>query len=86
MHEQGLLKTKNATVKPAQNESYVIGHERKISECYNLIKLKFIVEEEEGKEKKGKLGNVQALRNEKDIIKDEKQKSNICGKDECMIM
>ena len=84
MHEQGLLKTKNALVKPVQNEAYVISHERKIAEGYNLIKLKFIVEEvQEGKEKasKNKLGNIQAFRNGGEIIRDEKEKSNVCGKD-----
>jgi len=30
MQEQDLLKTKNAIVRPAHNESHVIGHNRKI--------------------------------------------------------
>ena len=47
MYQQQLLKTKNAIVRPAQkdNQSHVIGHNRKIQECVNIIKLKFIVEE-----------------------------------------
>lgn len=45
MNEQGLLKSKNALVRPAHNESHILSQERKIAECYNLIKLRFIVEE-----------------------------------------
>lgn len=60
MHEQGLLKTKNAVVRPAHNESHVIGQSRKIQECVNIIKLKFIIEEVED-------SKVQALRNNSGI-------------------
>lgn len=43
MTEQGLLKDKNVIVRPYHKENYIINHDRKISECYNLIKLRFIV-------------------------------------------
>ena len=45
MHEQKLLSTKNAIVRPMHKESQIIGHHRKIQECYNIIKLSFIIEE-----------------------------------------
>lgn len=44
MQEQELLKTKHAIVRPAHNESHIIGHNRKIQECVNIIKLRFIIE------------------------------------------
>ena len=75
MHEQGLLKSKNAIIRPSHNENFILGHERKIMECYNLIKLKFIVEENDPtKEKmlKTKMGNIQALRNEDSYVKDDR--------------
>ena len=53
MHEQGLLKSKNALIRPAHNESYAISHGRKITECYNLIALKFIVEDLSDDSEKG---------------------------------
>ena len=31
MHEQSLLKSKNAIVRPTHNETHIIGHNRKIS-------------------------------------------------------
>ena len=45
MHEQKLLSTKNAIVRPMHKETQIIGHHRKIQECYNIIKLSFIIEE-----------------------------------------
>ena len=47
MVEQGFLKGKDVIIRPAENRKYVIGLGRKILECYNLIKLKFVVEEVE---------------------------------------
>lgn len=61
MYEQKLLSTKNAVVRPLQKETQIIGHHRKIQECYNIIKLSFIVEEMEDK---GQAAKIQALRNE----------------------
>ena len=45
MNEQGILKTRDIIVRPAHNESHIIGHSRKIEECYNIIRLNFIFEE-----------------------------------------
>jgi hypothetical protein len=44
MFDQGLLDTKKALVRPAQKESHIISHSRKIQECLNIIKLRFIIE------------------------------------------
>ena len=74
-----MLKTKNAVVRPAHNESHVIGQGRKIQECVNIIKLKFIIEEvEESK--------VQALRNNSGIEADSHEKTSVCGRDDCRLM
>ena len=82
MVEQGLLKNRNAIVRPSHNENYIINEDRKIIECYNLIKLKFVVEEvKESKEQiKKKMGNIQALRDKEAYLTDEKEGSSICGK------
>ena len=44
LKNQGFLKTKNVTVRPNHNTSYAIGLDRKISDCYNVIDLKFLIE------------------------------------------
>lgn len=84
MQEQDLLKTKNAIVRPAHNESHIIGQNRKIEECVNIIKLRFIIEEVE--DNKGQPGDkAQALRNEGYEI-DSHEKTSVCGRDDCLIM
>lgn len=44
LFEQKLLASKRAIVRPSQKESQIISHSRKIQECYNVIKLSFIIE------------------------------------------
>lgn len=83
MHEQGLLKSKNALIRPAHNESYAISHGRKIVECYNLIALKFIVEDLTDESEKGiknKMDNMKVLSRQKDVVTESTQSGNICGK------
>lgn len=43
MKEEGLVKNDNVIIRPSHNENYVISHERRIMECYNIINLRFVV-------------------------------------------
>lgn len=44
MHDNSLLESKNIVIRPAHNENHIIGHNRKLSECFNVIKMRFIFE------------------------------------------
>ncbi len=44
LKSQGILKTRNVTVRPCHNTSYAIGLDRRISDCYKVIDLRFIIE------------------------------------------
>ena len=45
MKDEGLLSTNNVIIRPCHNENFIINHDRKIVECYNLVKLRFVMEE-----------------------------------------
>ena len=54
-----------------------------IVECYNLIALKFIVEDLTDESEKGiknKMDNMKVLSRQKDVVTESTQSGNICGK------
>ena len=83
MNEQGLLKTKNAIVRPSHNENHIIGHGRHIYECYNIIKLHFIIEEVD--DLKNRQAKMHAFQGE-DVQSEATEATNICGREQCSLM